>query len=59
MEIAVAIGGAAFYRHTTSDFGLFRSDVDGGEAEALDGAYYTSAAGAGGLAKVKIPVHTP
>ena len=55
VEDAVVIGGAAFYRHTTSDFGLFRSDVDGGDAEALTGAYYTSAAGAGELARLSRP----
>lgn len=58
VEDAVVIGGLAYYRHTTSDFGMFRSDVDGGAAKVLGGgAYYTSAAGAGELAKVKLPYH--
>ena len=44
---AVTAGGAAFVRHTTSDIGLFRSDVDGGDAQAVNGMYLTSTSGSG------------
>ncbi|MCA9325925.1 hypothetical protein KDA23_07780 [Candidatus Saccharibacteria bacterium] len=56
VEDAVTAGGQCFVRVATSDIGLFRSDVDGGDAVAVEGLYYNTSAAAGGLAEVRVSV---
>ena len=57
LEDAVAVEGAVFYRHTGGNEGLIRSDADGTNAKAINGAYFKTAASAGGIALAFIPYH--
>lgn len=56
VEDAVVAGGAAFARVAAGNLGLFRSDADGGDAEAVPNAVYDSAAAAGGHAKLRVRI---
>jgi len=56
VEEAVSAGQPVCFRHTgAGTIGAFRNDVDGGDATLIVGATFESDAGAGEVAKLRMP----